>query len=167
MTLLRRSTPDRSKTDAPTNEQRVGKVLAIALRTGASEPMKDVAQAVAVENGGLVGDIASEPDRGILLLALKQWEEVIRALGTVMLWHTRRANLLVDAATLAGLIGKTIRIGPDVLVAVTAEAIPCAEMDRVRPGLREILRADCRGGVYGRIVKGGKFAVGDLVVVRG
>jgi len=146
--------------------RQVGKILGIALRPGVKAPMKDVNRAVAVENAGLQGDIASEPDRGITLLSLKQWQEVVRALGTVMLWHTRRANVLVDADSLAPTVGKTIRLGDTVEVLVTGEAEPCAAMDQVRPGLREVLRPDCRGGVYGRIVKGGTFAVGDAVTMQ-
>jgi MOSC domain-containing protein YiiM len=148
------------------DKRHVGKILGIALRTGIRAPMKDVSRAVAVEHGGLEGDIGSEPDRGISLLASKQWQEVVRSLGTVMLWHTRRANVLVDADTLAPLIGKTVRLGGDVEIMVIGEAEPCARMDEVRPGLRELLRQDCRGGVLGRIIKGGAFAVGDAVTVQ-
>ena len=128
--------------------------------------MKEVPRAVASENGGLQGDVAEEPDRGISLMSARQWQEVVRSLGTVLLWHSRRANVLVDADTLQPLIGKTIRIGETVEVLVTGEAGPCALMDEIRPGLREALKPDCRGGVLGRIVKGGTFAVGDRVTVR-
>jgi MOSC domain-containing protein YiiM len=125
-----------------------------------------VRRAVGIENNGLEGDIVSDQDRGICLLASKQWQEVVRLLGTVLLWHARRANVLVDADTLAPAIGKTIKLGDTVEVLVTGEASPCALMDEIRPGLREILKADCRGGVLGRIVKGGAFTVGDTVTVR-
>jgi MOSC domain-containing protein YiiM len=149
------------------SEQIAGKILGIALRTGIRAPMKEVPRAVAVENGGLEGDLAGDPARGISLLAAKQWQEVVRSLGTVLLWHTRRANVLVDADTLQSLIGKTIRLGEMVEVIVTGEAEPCGLMDEIRPGLREALKADCRGGVLGRIIKGGTFAVGDRLTVRG
>jgi MOSC domain-containing protein YiiM len=147
------------------DKPQVGKVLGIALRTGPRTPMKDVSRAVAIENAGLEGDADTRPDRGISLLASKQWQEVVRSLGTVMLWHTRRANVLVEADTLAPLIGKTLRLGSSVEIMVTGEAEPCATMDEVRPGLRELLRQDCRGGVFARIVKGGTFAVGDAVTM--
>ena len=127
--------------------------------------MKELSRAVAIENGGLEGDIACEQDRGISFLASGQWQEVVRSLGTILLWHDRRANVLVDADTLQPFIGKVVRLGASVEVQVTGEATPCALMDKIRPGLREILKPDCRGGVLGRIVKGGTFAVGDAVTV--
>jgi MOSC domain-containing protein YiiM len=145
-------------------EVQVGKILAIALRTSPNEAVKDLKQAVARENGGLEGDISGGPDGCITFLASRQWEEVVRLLGSVLLWHSGGANVLVEANTLASSIGKTIRFGA-VMVEMKGPVVPSSLIDEVRPGLRELLKSDYRGGVFGRVVKGGTFAVGDMITL--
>jgi len=127
--------------------------------------MIEVEAATAVENGGLNGDVNSRPDRGITFLASQQWGVVLSDLAKDLPWHTRRANVLVEAAGLAHLVGKTISLG-EVAVRIIAESKPCSLMDRLEPGLRAALTPDCRGGVYGRIVQGGRLRVGDEITVQ-
>lgn len=143
----------------------IGRVLKIALRTRPKGPMQEVPEASGSENGGLTGDVSSRPDRGITFLASQQWAEATRELEKELPWHTRRANILVDAASLAELIGRTISVG-DVRVRINAETRPCSLMDRLEPGLRAALTPDCRAGVYGRILNDGQLRVGDLVVLQ-
>lgn len=126
--------------------------------------MKPLDRATVIKDGGLEGDVPAHPDRGITFLSSVQWQEVTRSLGTVLLWHTRRANVLVECDGLAHLIGKTIEIGP-IIIAIKGELDPCELMDRIRPGLRDALRAGCRGGVYGRVIEGGVFSVGDVIAL--
>ncbi len=143
--------------------QSTGMVAAIALRTSEGGPMREVGEVAASVDGGLAGDVESRPDRGITLIDRQQWSDVTRELNAPDLpWHTRRANVLVDGVRMAGLIGQTIRIG-QVEVRVNAETKPCGMMDDLHPGLRAALKPDCRGGVYGRIVRGGVISVGDRV----
>lgn len=143
----------------------IGKVLKIAMRTRPKGPMQEVPEATGSENGGLTGDVNSRPDRGITLLASEQWAEATRELEKALPWHTRRANVLVEAAGLAELIGRTISLG-DVRVRINAETRPCSLMDRLEPGLKAALTPDCRAGVYGRILNDGQLRVGDLVILR-
>lgn len=145
-------------------DESVGKVLAIALRTRPKGPMNEVERAAAVANVGLTCDVASRPDRAITLLASDQWRDVTRELATDLPWHTRRANILVESTGLGRLIGKTIRIGP-IEVRIEAETKPCGLMDQLHDGLRAELAPDCRGGVYGRITRGGEINIGDSVVI--
>jgi MOSC domain-containing protein YiiM len=145
-------------------DQTVGTVRSIALRTAVRGPMKEVAAARAAADGGLEGDVATSPRRGITFLATGQWSDVTRELGAELPWHTRRANVLVDAPKLGHLIGKTVRVG-EVEVGVLAETKPCELMDALHQGLRSALAPDCRGGVHGRVLRGGRFQVGDVVVV--
>ena len=142
----------------------VGKILGIAVRPGVREPMRPLDRATVIKDAGLEGDVPANPDRGITFLSSVQWQEVTRLLGTVLLWHTRRANVLVECDSLAHLIGKTIKIGP-IIVAVKGESEPCALMDEIRPGLRDVLTPDCRGGVFGRVIEGGVFSVGDVITL--
>lgn len=146
------------------SEQLVGKVLAIALRDADKTVMHEVADATAIENGGLVGDPPSSPDRGVTLLASGQWKLVTDQLGANLPWWTRRANVLVEADSLAHLIGCRIRLG-DVELQVIAETKPCGLMDKLHNGLRAALTPDVRAGVYGRVVKAGSFRIGDAVTL--
>ena len=126
--------------------------------------MREISEASAVVDGGLDGDVAVRPDRGITFLSSEQWAATMSELGTDLPWHTRRANVLVESASLGHLIGKTISVG-SVHVQVKGETEPCGLMDQQYLGLREALVPEMRGGVLGRVVKGGSFKVGDLVTL--
>lgn len=143
----------------------IGQVLAIAVRSAVRGPMRELHEARAETNAGLEGDVKVSPDRGLTLLASRQWQAVQRELNVDLPWHTRRANLLIQCDGLGHLIGRTLRIGP-VRLKVTGESRPCGRMDELHPGLREALRPDCRGGVHGRVVAGGRVRVGDIVTVE-
>ncbi len=138
------------------------RVEAVAVRTAVDGPMREIDVVVAKIGGGIDGDLECTPDRGITFLASQQWRQVVRELGTDLPWHTRRANVLVDAPTLSGWIGKNVRIG-EVQVAIKSETHPCGLMDRLHAGLKDALRPECRGGVYGRVTRGGSFRVGDEI----
>lgn len=144
--------------------QQVGRIKAIALRSPATGPMRLVESATATVDEGITGDVKVSPSRGITFLATGQWATVCRQLGVEIPWHTRRANVLVDATSLAQLIGCTIQFG-EVLVAIKAETRPCELMDTFQSGLRDALSPECRAGVYGRVIRGGRFAVGDAITI--
>ena len=141
----------------------IGKIRAIATRSAHLGPMVDVGEARAFADACLVGDHGSSRRRGLTLLASGQWQQVTSELGVDLPWHTRRANILVEANTLAPLIGQTIRVG-EVRVRIHAETIPCDEMDLLHPGLKAALTPDCRAGVYGHILDDGRIRIGDLVM---
>jgi MOSC domain-containing protein YiiM len=84
-------------------------------------------------DAGLVGDVEPSAHRGVTFIASQQWEIVQRELGAELPWHTRRANVLVDAASLKHLIGRTIRVG-ELEVAIGAETRPCGLMDELHQG---------------------------------
>jgi MOSC domain-containing protein YiiM len=136
------------------------KITGLALRSEHLGVMTIVARAEARAGGGHGTSAA----RGLTLLASTQWQHVVDELGAPLPWHTRRANVLLDADTLAPLIGRTIAVGP-VRVRVLAETNPCTQMDLTHRGLRQALEPHCRGGVYGRILAGGTIEVGQEVVV--
>lgn len=142
------------------------KVLAIALKTAKSGPMREVEEATAEVNGGFACPVKPSPDRGITFLAAGHWSEVNAELGTSLPWHTRRANVLLDTRALGGLIGKTVRVG-EVTVRLIGETKPCALMDTFHKGLTKALVPDYRGGVHGRVLKGGTVRAGDTLTVIG
>ncbi|MFQ5410843.1 MAG: MOSC domain-containing protein [Phycisphaerae bacterium] len=147
------------------NKNEIGRVLAIALRSEKEGPMREVETVEAVANGGLVGDLTSEPDRGITFLSARQWSEVTGELEVELPWHTRRANVLIEAGGLGNLIGKTVTLG-EVEVAVKGPSKPCGLMERLHPGLKAALMPDTRGGIYGRILRGGRIDVGDVLRLK-
>ena len=143
----------------------IGKILAVAIRTGIGQPMREVEKASATANGGLENDNPVEPDRGITLLSSEQWSAVNQELAADLPWHTRRANLLVECPTLAHLIGETIQIG-EVVVEVKGETDPCGVMERQHEGLKAALAPEMRGGVHARILENGTIHVGDELIVK-
>jgi MOSC domain-containing protein YiiM len=46
-------------------------------------------------------------------------------------------------------------------VRVLGETRPCAKLEAAKPGLREYLRHDWRGGVFGEVLDEGVVSVGD------
>jgi len=142
----------------------IGRVLGIAIRDGVRGVMVEQTEARATENGGVEGDNASRPDRGLTLLASQQWKTVQQELQAEIPWYSRRANVLVEAESLGGLIGRVIDVGP-LRVEVLGETKPCDLMDRVHPGLKSVLMPDYRAGVHARILRGGVLRVGDRVAL--
>ena len=142
---------------------RIGEVVGIAVRTAKNGPMRELSSATVATGGGLAGDLDAPAERGVTFLARGQWEAVRRALGVSLPWHTRRANILVDAETLAPLVGRHVRVG-DVTVAILDESKPCDVMAAIHDGLREALAIEGRGGVYGKVLRGGTMRLHDEVV---
>ena len=145
-------------------EREKPKVLAIAVRTVKEGPMREVESVEVAEQGGLVGDLPVTPERGVTLIDRAQWQETIDELNVDLPWHTRRANVLTEGLEMASLIGNTIHLG-SIELEVIDETRPCALMDRIQPGLRQVLKPDCRAGVHGRVIKGGTLRVGDAITL--
>lgn len=144
----------------------VGTVLAIALKTAHGGPMREVTAATVEQNGTLVGSASANPARGVTFLSASQWQQVMHELDADLPWHTRRANVLIDADGLGNLRGASIQIG-QATFEILAETRPCDLMDTFHPGLKVALTPDCRAGVHGRVTRAGDIRVGDAVVLLG
>jgi MOSC domain-containing protein YiiM len=142
----------------------VGRVLAIAVKSAEGGPMIEAQSASAVVDAGLAGNAKVAPHRGITFLSARQWRQIAVELKADIPWHLRRANVLLDADSLATLIGRTVALGEAQLV-IKGETHPCGLMDQQHAGLRAALKPDCRGGVYGQVIRAGAFRVGDLLNV--
>lgn len=140
----------------------IGRISGLALRSAVRGPMDTTDRVAAEAGGGMAGDVPSKPHRGVTFLATEQWGLVTRELGADLPWHTRRANVLVEASSLAHLIGRTIQAG-QARIRINSETDPCGLMDEIHTGLREALTPDCRGGVYGEVLEGGEIRVGDTL----
>lgn len=145
------------------NERVIGRVVAVAIKTAESGPMREVPHATAERGAGLAGGLRPAPRRGITLVSSVQWAELLRELGVELAWHTRRANVLIDAPRLGPLIGSRCRLGGATLK-IHDETKPCQLMDQFHMGLRQALTPDCRGGVFGEVMEAGEIRVGDALV---
>lgn len=128
---------------------------------------------------GLEGDSrgARYPRRQITILALEAWEAALASLPDDLAdelpvggpranlpWTTRRANLLIEGASLPQARGARIQIG-NVILEVTGQTNPCRRMEEARPGLLKALGPDWRGGVTCRVEVPGAIALGDPLTV--
>lgn len=142
----------------PTN----GIVRALAVRPGDHEKMVEHFKARATKGKGLDGDERAKGKRGITFLDADRWFDVIAELDTVLPWHTRRANVLVQGIDLSQTIGMRLRVG-EVIVHIWGETKPCDEMEELCKGLKAFLKPHMRGGVHGEVLSGGLIRVNDPV----
>jgi MOSC domain-containing protein YiiM len=75
-----------------------------------------------------------------------------------------RSNIETSGINLVALIGSEIQIG-DAVLRLYEPRTPCARMDAVCSGLRELME-DSRQGVMAEVVKSGRIRVGDAVSCR-
>jgi MOSC domain-containing protein YiiM len=99
----------------------------------------------------------------ITILSEKSWLDACHECQTEIPWIERRANLLVDDFTFSNeFIGEQFQLG-EVLLEVTKETDPCLRMNALKPGLREALINDWRGGARCRVLRGGQIKLGDTL----
>ena len=111
------------------------------------------------------GSRNGEPSkRQVTLMGREQIAEHAAALGLADFEHgVVRSNIETEGIELVGLQGKRVRIGSAVLL-IGAPRDPCEKMDRIAPGLRELMDHG-KQGVLAQVVKSGKVRVGDEIVV--
>ena len=123
-------------------------------------PMKELAEAEALENKGFKGCIHGRPDskRQLLLMDRETLDKFELAPGVV------KENVTVVGLDFQKLgIGQRLKIGES-LLELTTPCDPCPRMDEIRMGLQEELRGQ-RGWLC-RVVEAGKIRKGDAVTVR-
>ncbi len=78
---------------------------------------------------------------------------------------TVRSNIETEGIELASLIGREIQIGSTALI-VHSYREPCAKMDKITPGLRNLMK-NGRQGVLAQVVRSGTIRVGDTILPSG
>jgi MOSC domain-containing protein YiiM len=141
-----------------------GILQGIAIREASRAPMKEQQQVEVTLTHGIVEDYRGTGLRQVTLLDARQWQQVVAELGVDLPWHTRRANLLIDGIDLQAAVGQRIQIG-ECRFAIGGETTPCSRMDELQPGLRRTLTPEMRGGVWGKVLRGGQVRVGDSVQI--
>lgn len=142
-----------------------GKVTGLAVKPAHYAPLQEVPE-VSVTPEGIEGNAWASTARRITLLFQEQWDEVQRELDATIPWPTRRANVLVAGLHPRQLLKQRVRLG-DVELDIHGETKPCERMDQAHDGLKNALKPDLRGGVYGSVVRPGQIRVGDTITVLG
>jgi MOSC domain-containing protein YiiM len=144
-----------------------GRVVEIYIGPEPEEPMEAVREVVAVAGRGLEGDRYfqpaddGEPDREITLIESEAIGAAAAESGVDIRSEDARRNIVTEGVRLDELVGKTFAVGE-----VEVEAIepnpPCSHLQKLagKPLLKPLAR---RGGVRGRIVRGGVLRTGDPV----
>lgn len=146
-----------------------GIVVSIHLASGATEPMRGVAEARAVPGRGLEGDryfegrgtFSGSPDTELTLVEAEAVEALAAEHGLRLDPGEARRNVVTRGVDLNGLVGEEFRVG-EVLLRGARPAEPCAHLARlvgeeVLPGMVH------RGGLRAKIVTGGTLRAGDAV----
>ena len=141
-----------------------GLIKAIAWRPTDGDTMCESDHCKVRRNTGIDKENRKPGKRTITLLSYEQWRTVCDQLHTDLPWITRRANLLLEGIDLQQTIDKPIQIG-EVRVWIHGETKPCKLMDEQHAGLREALKPDGRGGVFGQVLNDGTITIGDSVVI--
>ena len=146
-----------------------GRLGGIARRNKPRAAMETVPNASVTRAAGVEGDCRGRPVAGKLprrqvsLIEAESWHAAMAELGDTIGWHERRANLLIEGLRLPREAGTVIAIGSTLRIETTMECDPCSRMDELRPGLRNALTPDWRGGILGMVIADGDIAVGDEV----
>jgi MOSC domain-containing protein YiiM len=152
---------------------KAGRVASIHLHPiVAGEPLMPVDSVQAIESKGIEGEpryfgrishSTGEPSKRQLSLIER---EVIASHATALglpaiVPGAVRSNIETEGIDLQQLVGSHLEVGEAVL-AVDAARDPCAKMDAICKGLRELMM-NKRQGVMARIVKSGVIRVGDPI----
>jgi MOSC domain-containing protein YiiM len=141
----------------------MGEVLRIFIRPKRGALIYEMAAREIVVGTGLEGDHFKKGSRQVTLLSKEAWNEACNDLGASLDPITRRANLLVEGVDLKNSKDKVLLVGQDIQIKITGETKPCRLMDDAHPGLKDALKPDWRGGVFGEVLQGGIVRKGDLI----
>ena len=138
-------------------------------------PLQSVMEVELVQDKGIQGEpryfgrvsrSSGQPSpRQVTLIEREQIAEHAAILGMASIPPGAvRSNIETVGINLIELLEREVEIGEAVLLLHTPRD-PCAKMDAICQGLRELM-LDNRQGVLARVVRSGKVKVGDRIIVR-
>lgn len=138
-------------------------VTGLAITPKIMAPM-ETREAVSVSvEAGIDGDARGKKrGRQISILFEEDWADAVAETGDALPWTDRRANILVTGMRAPQAEGGVFTIG-GVTLEVAMETDPCEIMEGLRPGLRQAMTPNWRGGVCCTVLEGGAIALGDDV----
>jgi hypothetical protein len=162
--------------NAPTSPGLVGRVASLHLHP--QEPdavMQNVQQIEVIESKGILDepryfgrksrDTAEPSKRQVTLMEREQIAEHAATLGLESIPPGAvRSNIETTGIELVSQIGKEIEIGEAILL-LYGPRDPCAKMDAICEGLRELMLNN-RQGVLAQVIRSGKIQIGDRISVR-
>lgn len=138
-----------------------GRVEALWVKRAHRGKMDEVAEATLIEGRGVQGSADQGRARQVTVIEKEVFDALRDELDTSVDPAMRRANVLVSGVRLEGTRGRVLQLG-ECRIEVAGETRPCERMDEAVPGLRSALDPQWRGGVYGRVIRGGALRVGDV-----
>jgi MOSC domain-containing protein YiiM len=151
-----------------------GKLVAIAIAREAKGQMESVQTIEAVEGEGLRWDRYGagigaaqfkgkrKPENEVTLIAREAIEAANDEFNFTIEHLDTRRNLLTEGVPLNELIGKTFRVGQDVVIKGLELCEPCGYLERrTFEGIKGALKH--RGGLRCCVVKGGEIRVGNEI----
>ncbi len=139
-----------------------GKLRGIWTRKEWGGVMTSFESAKLVESKGIANAVSFGSRRQVTIIEEEVWESIMKLLSSDLPPFTRRANLMVNGIKLKETRGQILIIG-GCRIQIEGETKPCASMDKKLSGLREALKPNWNGGVFGSVLGGGEIFLGDKV----
>ena len=137
-----------------------GEVVSIWIKRAHRGVMDGVDNAQAVTGRGLAGNADQGGRRQVTIIDEAAWHDAAAEAGAEVDPSKRRANVMIRGIALADTREKLLILGGCV-IRILGETRPCERMEEAQAGLRQALRAEWRGGVFGEVVEGGLIRIGD------
>jgi len=159
--------------NVPASPEIVGRVASLHLHP--QEPgavMQNVQEIEVIQSKGILdepryfgrksSDAGQPGKRQITLMEREQIAEHATTLGLESIPPGAvRSNIETAGLDLVSLLGKQVEIGSAILL-LYAPRDPCAKMDTICQGLRELMMGN-RQGVLAQVIRSGKIQIGDRI----
>lgn len=150
--------------DAREPQATTGELLRIWIKRARRGPMDAVESATLIAGRGIEGNADQGGWRQVTVIDEAAWHHMMADLDAELDPAARRANLLVRGIDLRASRGRTLQVGL-CRIEIRGETRPCERMEEALPGLRDAMRPDWNGGIFGRIAEGGPIRIGDVVTL--
>ena len=141
----------------------MGKLEKIWIKRFKAGPMDSVLYADFIIDIGIKNNADQNGKRQVTIIEKEKWHSMMKHLKCDLDPSARRANLLISSIPLKNSRGKILNIG-NCSIKVCGETKPCERMDGVFIGLKDAMKPNWNGGIFGIVIKEGTINVGDEVV---